>query len=133
VRASYPSDPDSRRAMLDARLHLLDRQMLDVRTIPVSAVDDVELTDPSTDGPLPLDEPAPEVTNLVTGLSLGVRIFGGRPAHRRLHRIGWGDVYEVGVAVRLAVNGDTLDTTWAERWVRDRIIGKIPGGHHDPE
>jgi hypothetical protein len=107
--------------------------MLDVRGVPVSAVDDVELTDPSSDGVLPLDEPPPEVTNLVTGLSLGVRIFGGRPPTRRLHRIPWGDVYEIGVAIRLAVVGDTLEATWAERWVRDRVIARIPGGRHDPE
>ena len=31
--------------LLDARLHLLDRQVLDVHGVPVTAVDDLELTD----------------------------------------------------------------------------------------
>jgi hypothetical protein len=44
-----------------------------------------------------------------------------------------GAVFEVGVVVRLAVDGETLTVTWAERWVRDRIIARIPGGSHDPE
>ena len=130
----YPDDPDAAgQPMFEARLHLMDRQMIDINRVPVAAVDDVEFDDPSTDGPLPRDEPAPELTALVTGLSLGTRIFGGRPPLHRLHRISWDDVYQVGVAIRLTVPGDRLDATWTERWVRDRIIARIPGGRHDPE
>ena len=32
----------------------------------------------------------------------------------------------------LDIPGDDLPVTWTERWVRDRIIRRIPGGRHDP-
>jgi hypothetical protein len=119
--------------MYDARLHLLDRQVIDVHGVPLTAVDDLELTDVSDDPSLPPGTPAPEVTAIISGASLGTRIFGGRPPLDRMHRIEWSAVFEVGVVVRLAVDAETLTVTWAERWVRDRIIAKIPGGSHDPE
>jgi hypothetical protein len=130
----YPDDPDAaRQPMYDARLHLMDRQMIDIDKVPVAAVDDIEFTEPSTDGVLPRDEPAPEIIALVTGLSLATRIFGGRPPQHRLHRIRWGDVNKIAVVIQLKARADHLDATWTERWVRDRIITKIPGGRHDPE
>ncbi len=129
----FPNDPTPEHLLLEARLHLMDRQILDARTIPVSAVDDVEFSDPSGDGFLPLGEPAPVLTNLITGLSLGARIFGGRPPRRLLHRIRWSDVREVGTAITLSVRGDDLEATWFERWACDRVIRRIPGGSHAPE
>jgi len=48
-------------------------------------------------------------------------------------RIPWRLVSEVGTTVRLGVTGDSLDATWAERWVSEHIIARIPGGRHDPE
>jgi len=134
VRVSYPDDPYANdQAMYDARLHLLDRQVIDVHGVPVTAIDDIELTDVGVEESLPAGTPAPVVTAIVSGASLGTRIFGGRPPIDRLHVIDWGDVFEVGVVVRLAVGGETLSATWAERWVRDRVIGRIPGGRHAPE
>ena len=41
-------------------------------------------------------------------------------------------VSEIGVVIKLAIRGETTDLTWTERWVRDHIIGRIPGGRHDP-
>jgi hypothetical protein len=132
VKLSYPPDPNEDQPMYDARLHLLDRQVIDVHGVPITAVDDLELT--GVDGPSLLPgTPAPEVTSIISGASLGTRIFGGRPPLDRMHRIEWSAVFEVGVVVRLAVGGETLTVTWAERWVRDRIIARIPGGSHDPE
>ena len=132
MRLSYPPDPNEDQPMYDARLQLLDRQVIDVHGVPITAVDDLELT--GVDGPSLLPgTPAPEVTSIISGASLGTRIFGGRPPLDRMHRIEWSAVFEVGVVVRLAVGGETLTVTWAERWVRDRIIARIPGGSHDPE
>ena len=132
MKLSYPPDPNEDQPMYDARLHLLDRQVIDVHGVPLTAVDDLELTD--VDGPsLAPGTPAPEVTSIISGASLGTRIFGGRPPLDRMHRIEWSAVFDVGVVVRLAVDGETLTVTWAERWVRDRIIARIPGGSHDPE
>jgi hypothetical protein len=133
VKLSYPPDPNEDQPMYDARLHLLDRQVIDVHGVPVTAVDDLELTDVSDEPSPPPGTPAPVVTAIISGASLGTRIFGGRPPPDRMHRIEWGDVFEVGVVVRLAVGGETLTVTWAERWVRDHIIARIPGGTHDPE
>jgi hypothetical protein len=116
--------------LLDAHLHLLDRQVVDVHGIPITAVDDLELSDVPIREDLPPDQPAPTVIALLSGPVLGTRMFGGRPPQSRLHRTPWGVVYEIGVAIRLSVGGETLDVTWTERWVRDRIIGRIPGGRH---
>ena len=60
------------------------------------------------------------------------RIVGGRAPRSRLHRLPWEIVADVGVGVALAVPGDLLDVTWTERWVRDRLVRRIPGGTHDP-
>ncbi|MCU1478570.1 MAG: hypothetical protein JWQ64_3263 [Subtercola sp.] len=118
--------------VLDAQLHLLDRQVLDTDGVPVSTLDDLEITD------LPLDvslrgTPAPTIANLLTGVTLGTRIFGGRPPSSRLTRIPWRHVTDIGVVVTLGVSGERLDATWPERWVRDHIVAHIPGGRHDPE
>lgn len=119
--------------LLDARLHLLDRQVIDVHGIPITAVDDLELSDVPLDEDLSLDQPAPTVIALLSGPVLGTRIFGGRPPQDRLHRTPWGVVYEIGVAIRLSIGGEALDVTWTERWVRDHVIARIPGGRHAAE
>ena len=123
---------------LDAQLHLLDRQVLDSDGVPVTTVDDLELGVPEGAPELPLGmvipegTPAPVITAVLTGPVLGTRIFGGRPPSSRLIRIPWKDVADVGVVVRLGVSGQSLDADWVERWIRDKIIARIPGGSRDP-
>ncbi len=119
--------------LLDAQSHLLDRQVLDVDGVPLTAVDDLELSDVPLGTELDPGTPAPVVENLLSGPVLGTRIFGGRPPSSRWHRIPWSSITELGTAIRLEEHGDTLDVTWPERWVREHIIGRIPGGRHDPE
>ena len=126
-----PPNPRTRR--IDARLSLLDRQVLDVDDVPVQVVGDLELSDLSLDHPIPPGTPAPVITALLSGPVLATRIFGGRPPTSRLHRIDWADVAEVDIALSLSVRGDTLDVTWVERWISTHIIGRIPGGNSDPE
>jgi hypothetical protein len=126
-----PEPPRPAGRVLDARLHLLDRQVHDVDDAPVVAVDDLEVRGVDGDDHPTGDQDA-VVTALLSGPVLGARVFGGRPPSSRWHRILWSDVTEVGVVVRLGVRGDTLDVTWTERWVRDHVIGRIPGGRHDP-
>ena len=52
--------------LIDARLSLLDRQLLDVHDQPVNVVDDLELSDVE-ERVLPPDGPAPQVLALVHG------------------------------------------------------------------
>jgi len=139
-RRALPFPADERREelpppdglVLDARLHLLDRQVLDVDGRPVATVDDLELTTP--DGGEHVDGRDDAVVRaLLSGPVLGTRIFGGRPPVSRWHRIGWPDVVEVGTVLRLGVRGEGLDVLWVERWIRDHVVGRIPGGRHDPE
>ncbi|MDT0169697.1 hypothetical protein [Pseudarthrobacter sp. BRE9] len=131
---SSPLPPAPRVAgrILDAQLHLLDRQVLDHDGVPVTTVDDLEVSGPAMDVEIPQGAAPPVITALLTGPVLGTRIFGGRPPSSRLIRIPWKDVAEVGVVVRLGVGGEPLDASWVERWVRDKIIARIPGGRHDP-
>jgi hypothetical protein len=119
--------------IIDADLHLFDRQVLDSQEVPVTTVDDLELSDVPWGEPIPEGTPPPVITALLSGPVLGTRIFGGRPPASRLIRIGWEQVREVAIVLRLGVAGDSLDATWTERWARDHIIRRIPGGTHDPE
>ncbi len=124
--------PPAAGRILDAQLHLMDRQVLDVDAVPVTTVDDLELTDVDPNAEIPPGSPAPVIISLLTGPALGTRIFGGRPPSRRLVRIPWTDVSDVSVVIRLGVSGEHLDAGWVQRWVRDKIIARIPGGDHDP-
>jgi hypothetical protein len=134
MKHDYPLDPEAATGrVLDAHLHLLDRQVHDTESVPVTAVSDLELSDVDSIENIAPGTPPPEIVALLSGPVLGTRIFGGRPPSSRLQRVAWSAVAEIGVVIRLAVRGETLDTTWPERWVRDHIIGRIPGGRHDPE
>jgi hypothetical protein len=117
----------------DAHLHLLDRQVLDSAGVPVAVVDDLELSDVPVGQDLPAGKSPPVITALLSGPVLGTRIFGGRPPKSRQHHTPWTFVSEVGVVIKLSIRGDLTDLTWTERWVRDHIIGRIPGGRHEPK
>ena len=119
--------------VLDAQFHLLDRQVLDVRGVPVTTVDDLELSDITVGVDLDPRAPAPVLESLLSGAVLATRIFGGRPPDSRWHRIPWSSVATVETAIGLSVSGNDLEVTWPERWVSEHVIGKIPGGKHDPE
>ena len=119
--------------ILDGQLHLLDRQVLDVEGVPVMTVDDVEIDGIEFDTPIDPDAPAPVIRSLLTGPVLATRIFGGRPPESHWQRIDWRHVTDVGIVVSLGIPAVELDVSWTERWVRDHIIRRIPGGRHDPE
>lgn len=112
---------------------LLDRQIVDRDGRPVGKVDDVELT---------YDEDGvPRVTGLLLGQQvLGERIGGalGRwmsAVARRMSeppdlppiRIGFDLVDKVDSAVRLSVPRELLADPPLETWLRDHLIGRIPG------
>ncbi|MCA5893968.1 hypothetical protein LEP48_11495 [Isoptericola sp. NEAU-Y5] len=117
--------------IVDARLHLLSRQVLDVDGEPVSTVDDLELRGP--DGSEARAGQEAHVAAILVGPALVTRLFGGRAPTSRMPRIAWDDVGHLGTAVELAVSSDGLDADWVEHWVRERLVERIPGGRHDPE
>jgi hypothetical protein len=118
---------------LDAQLHLLDRQVLDVHGVPIAVVDDLELSEIPAGQEIPPDTPPPVITALLSGPALATRIFGGRPPESRMLRTPWVAIREIGVVIKLSVGRDTQDLFWTERWVRDHVIGRIPGGRHTPK
>lgn len=131
-RTNLPMPPAVAGRVLDAGLELLDRQILDPHGVPVTTVDDLELATPDDLEHLDPEKP-PVVQALLTGPVLMTRIFGGRLPDSRFLRIPWKVVSDVGTVVTVGVAADTLDASWTERWVRDHVIARIPGGRHDPE
>jgi len=119
--------------VLDAQLHLYDRQVLDPDETPVCVVDDIEISGVEVDHPIEAGTDAPIIASLLSGPVLGTRVFGGRPPLSQLHGLPWSTVSDVGIVIRIGSRADELDATWLERWVRDHIIARIPGGRHDPE
>lgn len=132
-RPDLVADDELAGQVLDARLHLLDRQVLDRDEVPVTTVDDLELVERGTDDPDVRPGGTPVVHAILTGAVLPARIFGGRPPVSRFVRVPWALVNEVGTVLRLGASGEDLACTWTERWVRDRVTGRIPGGRHDPQ
>jgi hypothetical protein len=128
----FPDKPHRGR-LLDARLHLLDRQLLDGNDDPVGIVDDLELTDFKLDTDIPTGTAAPRVTGLLSGRVVATRILGGGPPRSLLQEIPWDLVARIGTVVKLKPTDMIFEAGWVERWLRDRIIEKIPGGRHAAE
>lgn len=126
-----PEHPVGR--VLDAHLHVLDRQVLDRDGVPVTTVDDLEFEGIELGARIEPGSPAPTVAAILTRPQLPMRIFGGHSPDSRKVRIPWRLVADVGTVLHLGVSGESLDATWVERWVSRHIIGRIPGGRHDPE
>jgi sporulation protein YlmC with PRC-barrel domain len=119
-----------------AGLHLLDRQMVDRHGLDCGKVDDLELEE--RDGVV-------RVQALVAGPGVLLQRVGRRRLGRWLQRfvardpegdaepaiIPFSRVAEIGSRIVLAVDADALATQRTERWVRDHVIGHIPGNGHD--
>ncbi|MBV1856684.1 hypothetical protein KUA19_41930 [Catellatospora sp. NEAU-YM18] len=116
--------------------HLLDRQIVDRAGLMVGNVDDIEL-DVGDDG-------VPYVVALLSGQeALGLRM-GGRIGSllarvaRRLRqadepplRIPYDMVARVGTDVVLSVHRELLPEPGLERWLRENLIGHIPGARDE--
>ena len=115
-------------------LHLLDRQLLDDRGRPVAKIDDVELRQE------PSDE-LPTVTAVLCGPAalgsrFGRRIGGFLQAARELLRgnddaapiaVSMNLVVDIGSAVKLNVDRESLPVTAVEQFLGQHVIGHIPG------
>ena len=105
--------PPSGGRLLDARLSLLDRQVLDVDGDPVGVVDDLELDDLSERVIQP-GTPPPAVRNLVHGPILLNRIFGQRRPLGHPERVGWDKLAAIDSALHLAVPSSSVEVGWLE-------------------
>jgi hypothetical protein len=98
--------------LVDARLHLLDRQLLNEHDDPVGIVDDLELSGVELDRDVADGSPAPQMTALLSGRVVATRILGGAPPRSLMQQIPWKLVDAVGhrvgtvVDVRLSISGD---------------------------
>lgn len=122
-------------ATLDAGLRLLDRQLVDKDGRLAGKVDDLEFDDPGD-----RSQP-PRLTAILAGPGALAGRLGG-PAGRWLAaissrlrdagqdspaRVPWGAVQDLDSAVQLRVGRDALATDAGEDWVRDHLIGRLPG------
>jgi hypothetical protein len=120
--------------VLEAGLHLLDRQLVDRDGRLAGKVDDLELELPEGGGP-------PLVTAILAGPGALSRRIGGRfgawleAVANRLRdgddrhpaRVSFAVVKRIGSAVELSVPKAELATNRLEIWTRDHLIGKLPG------
>jgi hypothetical protein len=124
----FPDAPTTPGRLLDARLHLLDRQLLDESGEPVGIVDDLDLDGITIGADVPPGSKAPAVEGILTGQVLATRIFGGRPPRARLQPLPWRLVGKIGTVVQLRPTDQPFDGLWLEHWLRDHVIHRIPGG-----
>jgi hypothetical protein len=118
---------------IDLGLELLDRQLLDSEGKPCGNVDDLEFEVGASGLPV--------LTNILVGPGALGPAIGGWPGRvitavwRRLHpdknpaplRVSWADVERIDYAIHLTVQREEAGLTRSEDWVRDHIIGRIPG------
>jgi sporulation protein YlmC with PRC-barrel domain len=120
--------------VLEAGLHLLDRQLIDSDGRMAGKVDDLELELPEGGGP-------PVVTAILSGPGALSRRIGGRAGawleavanrlrdgdDRRPARVSFGVVKRIESAVDLSVAKADLESNRLEVWTRDHLIGHLPG------
>jgi sporulation protein YlmC with PRC-barrel domain len=111
---------------------VLDQQVTDRNGIPMGRVDGIVL-ELGGEGP-------PRVARLIVGgptllrrispaLARRVERWGRRwgPQERSGVEVPWSKVTKIGLDIQVDLDAeDTAALAW-ERWVRDRIIGRIPG------
>jgi len=130
---TFPDAPRPPATLLDARLQLLDRQLHDDAGEPVGIVDDLDLDGIAFGTDIDHGAPAPRVVGILTAQVLAVRIFGGEAPRARLQPLPWRLVAKVGTVVQLRPTDHRLEGLWLEHWLRDHLIGTIPGGRHAAE
>jgi hypothetical protein len=126
--------------VLEAGLHLLDRQLIDSDGRLAGKVDDLELELPEGGGP-------PVVTAILSGPGALSRRIGGRAGawleavanrlrdgdDRHPARVSFGVVKRIESAVDLSVAKADLESNRLEVWTRDHLIGHLPGAGDAPE
>jgi hypothetical protein len=126
--------------ILEAGLHLLDRQLIDKDGRLAGKVDDLELEVPEGGGP-------PTVTAILAGPGALSRRIGGRFGawleaianrlrdgdDREPARVSFAVVKGIDSAIDLSVPKRESETDRLEAWTRDHLIGKLPGAGDAPD
>jgi sporulation protein YlmC with PRC-barrel domain len=122
-----------------AALQLLDRQIVDRVGRMAGNVDDVEL-EVDDDGRLYVS--AVLAGPGVLAPRLGLRRFGNwlRRAHAVVEddggdpaRVPLARIADIGNHVTVSLQHEEMGTFHGERWMRDHVIGRIPGSRHAAE
>jgi sporulation protein YlmC with PRC-barrel domain len=125
--------------VIHAGLQLLDRQLVDRDGQLCGKVDDLELTEPDDAGRVFVDAVLSGPGALLSRTG-HVRLGGwlrrlaavAFPAERHDPvRIPFGRVADIGDHVTLSMDRDEVATFATERWVRQHVIGHIPGSGSD--
>ena len=125
--------------VLHAGLQVLDRQLVDRTGRLCGKVDDLELTEPDEQGRL-----------YVAAVLSGPGALLARTGHVRLGtwlrrvtafalpgdrddpvRVPFNRVADIGNHITLSLDAEEVATFAGERWMRDHVIGHIPGSRHD--
>ena len=121
---------------LDLDLHLLDRQVIDNEGLLVCKVDDIEF-ERGTDGSLYAAAilVGPRALSRRIGSRLGRWIYSiaERLSTDKMPRIDFAIVSDIGSAITLSTNRESLRTAPLEDWVRQYVVERIPGSHHAGE
>ena len=124
---------------IDVEVQLLDHQILDRDGVFAGKVDDAEIRI-REDGTATLDAVL-SGPGVLAG-RLGHRRYGRwrerlestlEPAGERMTRIAGHLVRRIDTSVHLSIPVDELASQGTERWVRDHVIGHIPGASIGPE
>jgi sporulation protein YlmC with PRC-barrel domain len=111
---------------------ILDQQVIDREGIPMGRVDGIVLRvqegRPPTIARLVIGGPTP-LRRISRALARRAERWRKRwgPADRDGFEVPWRQVIKVGIDIRLDVAAERTPATAWERWVRDRIVSRIPG------
>ena len=127
------------RRELNALEDLLDLAMLDTDGRPAGRVDDLEFDDQQPGGPVVTAflSGAPALANRFKGIfgallrGLAVRLHENRD--QALIRVPVELVRHLNSRVDLKVTREELGLGSLDRWIVDRVLGRIPGGDVAPE
>jgi hypothetical protein len=124
-----------------AGLKLLDRQLLDRADRSAGCCDDIELTAFADDDQL-------YASAILSGPGALAYRQGRRRSGRwlrRVHgyvsvgddddptRIPFNVVSDLGASIKLGLDVEAVGSNSGERWIRDHVIGRIPGNGHAAE
>lgn len=124
---------------LDAGLQLLDRQVVDSKGTPLGKVDDLLFAGGDDEGP-------PVLAAVLIGQQAFAARLGGRAGRWWAHLAEWfsgrrgpievqvAAIDDIGTVVRLASPAEAFPSLTApERWLRHRLVSRLPEGMRESD